>query len=193
LKSNTILLKYNFMMSGAEEKNGMDAEEFQAYVVEDIEEVEAPQGHFAPIFAIAIPPAQQMHQLAVEVISKLDSMDTINRRIAAFALPEGWIRIEVALCVLGCPPGSGTLENDFSSFANLLTRHRSSMLTSTAEMILFCKQNSSLIPDLIPIISNDDIRSHIPERITDPVKQNAIREMNVNANALYVDNESDSD
>lgn len=100
---------------------------------------------------------------------------------------------EVALCVLGCPPGSGTLENDFSSFANLLTRHRSSMLTSTAEMILFCKQNSSLIPDLIPIISNDDIRSHIPERITDPVKQNAIREMNVNANALYVDNESDSD
>jgi hypothetical protein len=83
------------MMSGAEEKNGMDAEEFQAYVVEDIEEVEAPQGHFAPIFAIAIPPAQQMHQLAVEVISKLDSMDTINRRISAFALPEGWIRIEV--------------------------------------------------------------------------------------------------
>lgn len=82
-------------MSEAEEKNGMDAEEFQADVVEDIEEVEAPQGHLAPIFAIAIPPAQQMQQLAVEVIGKLDSMDIINSRIAAFDLPVGWLRIEV--------------------------------------------------------------------------------------------------
>jgi hypothetical protein len=167
------------MMSGAEEKNGMDAEEFQ--VLSPLQRATAELNLY-----FAYRPKEEVKANIMIAEGLMAFWLDIGKRLFPYLS-------EVALCVLGCPPGSGTLENDFSSFANLLTRHRSSMLTSTAEMILFCKKNSSLIPDLIPIISNDDIRSHIPERITDPVKQNAIREMNVNANALYVDNESDSD
>ena len=93
--------------------------------------------------------------------------------------------------MLSWPPGSGTLENDFSSFANLLTRHRSSMLSTTVEMILFCKQNFESIPDFIPVISDDLIRTHIPERLTDPNQRRALRELH--ANPLYMDNDSDDE
>jgi hypothetical protein len=82
---------------------------------------------------------------------------------------------EAALGHLGCPPGSGVLENDFSGFANFLTRHRSTILTSTAEMVLFCKQNYDLIPNHIPKISKADINNHIPERLKDPVRQRQLQ------------------
>jgi hypothetical protein len=40
----------------------------------------------------------------------------------------------VALAQLGTPPGSGVLENDFSSFANLVTRHRALLDPAMIEM-----------------------------------------------------------
>jgi hypothetical protein len=84
---------------------------------------------------------------------------------------------QVAICLLGCLPGSGVLENDFSALARILTRHRTRILPSTTEMMLFCKQNYDLIPDIIPIISVDKIDDHIPKRLTDPTMLNAMREL----------------
>ena len=74
----------------------------------------------------------------------------------------------VALAQLGTPPGSGVLENDFSSFANLMTRHRSSLDPAMVEMILFCKLNFSLIPCTIPVLATAAIDAKIPMRFRDP-------------------------
>jgi hypothetical protein len=74
----------------------------------------------------------------------------------------------VALAQLGTPPGSGVLENDFSSFANLVTRHRSSLDPAMVEMILFCKLNFSLIPSTIPVVATAAIDAKIPMRFRDP-------------------------
>ena len=95
----------------------------------------------------------------------------------------------VAMAQLGTPPGSGVLENDFSTFANLVTRHRSRLDTGIVEMILFCKLNYKLIPTLIPEISSEAIKDHIPIRLSDPDMQAELQEMNVDPLA----NESDSD
>jgi hypothetical protein len=80
---------------------------------------------------------------------------------------------------LGTPPGSGVLENDFSTFANLVTRHRSRLDTGIVEMVLFCKLNYKLIPTLIPEISAETINDHIPIRLSDPDMQADLQEMNV--------------
>ena len=58
----------------------------------------------------------------------------------------------VAIAQLGTPPGSGVLENDFSTFANLFIRRRSLLDTGIIEMILFCKLNH-----MIPEINSSDI------------------------------------
>lgn len=81
----------------------------------------------------------------------------------------------VALAQLGTPPGSGVLENDFSSFANLVTRHRSSLDTAMVEMILFCKLNHHLIPNVIPAIKSEDIDANLPIRLRDPDMQNELQ------------------
>ena len=74
----------------------------------------------------------------------------------------------VALAQLGTPPGSGVLENDFSSFANLVTRHRSSLDPAMVEMILFCKLSFSLIPSTTPVVATAAIDAKIPMRFRDP-------------------------
>ena len=56
-------------------------------------------------------------------------------------------------------------------------------------MILFCKLNYKLIPTLIPEISSEAIKDHIPIRLSDPDMQAELQEMNVDPLA----NESDSD
>ena len=81
----------------------------------------------------------------------------------------------VALAQLGTPPGSGVLENDFSSFATLVTRHRSSLDPAMVEMILFCKLNFALIPTIIPVIAPADIDAHLPIRPRDPNLQNDVQ------------------
>ena len=83
----------------------------------------------------------------------------------------------VALSQLATPPGSGVLENDFSRFANLLTRHRSKLDPATVEMILFCKLNISLIQASISVIKADELDSHIPTQLRDPTVQAQLREM----------------
>ena len=95
----------------------------------------------------------------------------------------------VAMAQLGTPPGSGVLKNDFSTFANLVTRHRSRLDTGIVEMVLFCKLNYKLIPTLIPEISAETINDHIPIRLSDPDMQADLQEMNVD----LCENESDSD
>ena len=52
----------------------------------------------------------------------------------------------VARSKLATPAGSGVLENDFSMSSNLLTRRRSLIDPSYAEMILFCRFNYEQIP-----------------------------------------------
>ena len=78
----------------------------------------------------------------------------------------------VALAQLGTPPGSGVLENDFSSFANLVTRHRSSRNPAMVEMMLFCKLNFSLIPKVIPVIAPTQTNVNLPIRFRNPDLQN---------------------
>ena len=95
----------------------------------------------------------------------------------------------VAMAQLGTPPGSGVLENDFSTFANLVSRRRSRLDTSIVEMILFCKLNYKLIPNLIPDISSETIKNHIPIRLSDPDMQAELQAMNVDPHA----NDSESD
>lgn len=90
---------------------------------------------------------------------------------------------------LGTPPGSGVLENDFSTFANLVTRHRSRLDTGIVEMILFCKLNYKLIPSIIPEITAEMIKNHIPIRLSDPDMQAELQPMNVDPHAN--DGESD--
>jgi hAT family C-terminal dimerisation region len=97
----------------------------------------------------------------------------------------------VAMAQLGTPPGSGVLENDFSTFANLVTRHRSRLEPSIIEMILFCKLNYKLIPDVIPAISAESIKNHIPIRLRDPDMQAELQQMLVDPHAN--DSESDVD
>ena len=95
----------------------------------------------------------------------------------------------VALAQLGTPPGSGVLENDFSSFANLVTRHRSTLDPAMAEMnwILFCKLNFSLIPSIIPAIATAAINEKIPIRLRDPDLQDNLQ----HANDIPADIDSD--
>jgi hypothetical protein len=83
------------------------------------------------------------------------------------------------------------LENDISTFANLVTRHRSRLEPSIIEMILFCKLNYKLIPYLIPAISADSIKNHIPIQLRDPDMQDELQQMNVDPHAN--DNEPDND
>jgi hAT family C-terminal dimerisation region len=97
----------------------------------------------------------------------------------------------VAMAQLGTPPGSGVLENDFSTFANLVTRHRSRLEPSIIEMILFCKLNYKLIPNVIPAISAESIKNHIPIRLRDPDMQAELQQMLVDPHAN--DSESDVD
>jgi hypothetical protein len=65
----------------------------------------------------------------------------------------------VAMAQLGTPPGSGVLENDFSTFANLVIRRRFRLDTGIIEMILFCKLNH--ISNMIPEINSSDIKDNI--------------------------------
>lgn len=93
----------------------------------------------------------------------------------------------VALCQLGTPAGSGVLENDFSTFANLVTRHRSQLDPGIVEMILFCKLNSNLIPPSIPRISQTDIINHIPPKLRDPNMQRAVQQLDIDPNIEDLD------
>ena len=96
---------------------------------------------------------------------------------------------KVALAQLATPAGSAVLENDFSTFANLVTRHRANLDPAIVEMILFCKLNASLIPAVIPRISDAKITENIPIKLRDPNIQQALRLMN----AEEVDEDEDSD
>ena len=96
---------------------------------------------------------------------------------------------KVALSQLATPAGSAVLENDFSTFANLVTRHRSNLDPAIVEMILFCKLNASLIPNIIPRISEAKITENIPIKLRDPIIQQALRLMN----AEEIDEDEDSD
>ena len=84
----------------------------------------------------------------------------------------------VALAQLGTPPGSGVLENDFSSFVNLVTRHRSTLDPAMVEMILFCELNFSLIPSIIPAIATAAINEKIPMRLRDRDLQDNLQHAN---------------
>lgn len=84
----------------------------------------------------------------------------------------------VAMAQLGTPPGSGVLENDFSSFANLVTRHRSCLDPAMVEMILFCKLNFSLIPRIIPVVAKDAIDAKLPVRLKNPDLQDNLQYVN---------------
>ena len=93
----------------------------------------------------------------------------------------------VSLAQLGTPPGSGVLENDFSSFANLVTRHRSTLDPAMVEMILFCKLNFSLISSIIPATATAAINEKIPMRLRDPDLQDNLQ----HANDIPADIDSD--
>ena len=56
-------------------------------------------------------------------------------------------------------------------------------------MILFCKLNASLIPTVIPRISEAKITENIPIKLRDPNIRQALRLMNVEE----VDEDEDSD
>ena len=92
---------------------------------------------------------------------------------------------------LGTPPGSGVLENDFSTFANLVTRRRSRLDAGFIEMILFCKLNHNLIPNTIPEISRETINDHVPIRLRDPDMQAELQDFDVDPHAH--DSESNMD
>ena len=97
----------------------------------------------------------------------------------------------VAMAQLGTPPGSGVLENDFSTFANLVTRRRSRLDAGIVEMILFCKLNHNLIPNSVPEISRETINDHVPIRLRDPDMQAELQALDVDPHAH--DSESDMD
>ena len=101
------------------------------------------------------------------------------------------ILAKVALAQLATPAGSAVLENDFSTFAKLATRHRANSDPAIVEMILFCKLNASLIPTVIPRISDAKITENIPIKLRDPNIQHALRLMN--AEEVDVDEDSDPD
>ena len=56
-------------------------------------------------------------------------------------------------------------------------------------MILFCILNASLIPNIIPRISEAKITENIPIKLPDPIIQQALRLMN----AEEIDEDEDSD
>jgi hypothetical protein len=72
-------------------------------------------------------------------------------------------------------------------------RHRSRLEPSIIEMILFCKLNYKLIPNVIPAISADRIKNHIPIRLRDPNMQDELQQMNVDPHAFVDPHESDAD
>ena len=95
----------------------------------------------------------------------------------------------VALSQLSTPAGSAVLENDFSTFANLVTRHRSNLDPAIIDMIIFCKLNVCSIPKFIPRISGANIAENITIKLRDPLIQQALRLMNQEE----IDDDDDSD
>ena len=88
-----------------------------------------------------------------------------KKYIAAIKFAQGvQIAALVTFAELGIPPGSGVP----GSFANLVTRHRSSLDPAMIEMILFCKLNFSLIPSTIPVVATAAIDAKVPMRYRDP-------------------------
>ena len=51
---------------------------------------------------------------------------------------------------------------------SLITKRRSSMGSDKAEMTMFCKINYDLIPDRVPKIPKNELKNHIPMRLTRP-------------------------
>ena len=79
---------------------------------------------------------------------------------------------EVALSVCAIMAGSANLENGFSSSADIITRHRSTLADHNSEMVMVLnhafRNGFNATPDEIKVLDDLQMKEAIPQRFRDP-------------------------
>lgn len=80
----------------------------------------------------------------------------------------------VARAILGAPASSAVLERDFGEAGKLLNRQRSSLSPAYVEMLMFLRGAGDVVPDDVPVLSEDQADAAIPSRLADPRKRSEV-------------------